>query len=446
MKDQMRLEQEETLEMKDNKTAETAEIERAGHSAAREGHEALRKILILLLCLLILGAGIAGATYFKKTTPKARKRPPVATAPLVEVEKVYPGMHVVMVPAMGTVIPSRELMLKARVSGEIVGMSPEFVEGGFLAAGEEILRIEPADYELAVVQKQSQVAEATYALKLEMGYQDVAKREWELLEGGKEASEMDIELALRRPHLEKAKADLSAARAELDQARLDLERTRIHSPFNAIVLTKSVEKGSYVSAKDSLAELLCTDEYWIRVSLPVDRLKWISIPKNGGERGSRARISYRNGSELSGRVIKLMGDLETEGRMARVLVSVKDPLGLKTKRRGRPPLLIGEYVSLKLEGRRLENIFPIPRAALRDNTSIWIAGDDGKLRIRHVGTVWRNEQTVLVKDGLKPGDSLIISDLPAPVDGMSVKVQSSRSDSGNKPLEGNNSISKGMSP
>jgi RND family efflux transporter MFP subunit len=432
--------------MKDKNETETAECQETGKSEARADKNPWRKVITALVCLLILGVGIAGATYFNRTAPKAHKRQPATMTPLVQVKRIYPGMHRIKVPAMGTVIPAREMILRARVSGEIVAIRPEFVEGGILNEGDEILRMEPADYQLKVVQKQSQVADSTYALKLEMGYQDVAKREWELLKGSKPANAIDVELALRKPHLEKARADLAAAEAELEQASLDLARTKISAPFNAIIRTKSVEKGSYVSAQEQLAELVCTDEYWIQASIPVDRLKWISIPKNAGEKGAKVCISYRNGFELAGTVIKLMGDLETEGRMARVMVYVKDPLGLKTPDRDRPPLIIGEYVSLEIEGRQLENIYAIPRAALRDNASIWIAKDDGKLEIHDVNTVWRDAQTVLVRDGLNPGDRLVISNIPAPVDGMSIKVQDSQS--GNKTTlpESNSSISSGANP
>lgn len=412
--------------MKDKDEKETVKGQETGTSEARPHKNPWQKIITLLVCLLILGIGISLAAYFKRTAPKAFKRPPVTMTTLVQVKRIDPGTHKVKVPGMGTVIPAREMILRARVSGEIVAIHPEFLEGGILKDGDEILRIEPADYQLKVVQKQSQVADATYALKMELGYQDVAKREWELLKGTKPANAIDVELALRKPHLEKARADLAAAEAELEQARLDLARTKISAPFNAIIRTKSVEKGSYVAAQEQLAKLVCTDEYWIQGSIPVDRLKWISIPKNAGEEGPKVRISYRNGSELSGSVIKLMSDLETDGRMARVLVRVKDPLGLRTPDRDRPPLIIGEYVSLEIEGRQLENVYSIPREALRDNDSIWLAKDDGRLEIHDVNTVWRNAQIVLVRDGLKPGDRLIISNIPAPVDGMSVKVQDSQ--------------------
>jgi RND family efflux transporter MFP subunit len=330
---------------------------------------------------------------------------------------------------MGTVIPAREIVLKSRVSGEIVATHPEFVEGGFLRKGAKVLQIDPEDYELTVIQKQSQVADARYALKLEQGHQDVAKREWELLNGQKPAKESDVELALRKPHLEKAEADLEAAEAELKQARLDLARTTVRTPFNSIVRTKSVDLGSQVASQDQLAELVGTDEYWIQVSVSVDRLKWITIPRRNEKRGSRVRIIYGNESETpyvrSGKVVKLLGDLETEGRMARILVSVVDPMDLKTPGTKRPPLLIGEYIRVEIEGRELRDVVRVPRTGLRDNSRIWVAGDDGRLHIRNVDIAWRDPQTIFLRSGLREGERLIVSDLAAPVEGMVIRIEQS---------------------
>jgi hypothetical protein len=117
-----------------------------------------------------------------------------------------------------------------------------------------------------------------------------------------------------------------------------------------------------------------------------------------------------------------LGELEAEGRMARVLVEIKDPLGLNISEKKHPPLLIGEYVRMEIEGRQLEKVYRIPRTALRDNTRIWLVSNDGKLEIRSVETVWRDAQTVLLTDGLQPGEQLIVSDLSKPVRGMPLQV------------------------
>jgi RND family efflux transporter MFP subunit len=376
------------------------------------------------LCLVILGAGIAGATYLNKTAPKARKRRPPRMDPLVKVEMIQKTNERVTVQAMGTVIPGLQMVLKSRVPGEVVTTHPEFIEGGILMKGTKVLQIDPSDYKLSLAQKKSRVANARYALKLELGHQDVAKREWELLKGDKPPKKLDRELALRKPHLEKAWAELDAAKADLKMAELDLSRTTIFAPFNAIVRKTMVEVGSQITTQDSLAELVGTDEYWIQVSIPVDRLKWITIPTRTGNDGANVRISYGSGPESShvrkGKVIKLLGDLEAEGRMARILVSVKDPLDRKNPNKRRPPLLIGEYVRVEIDGRELKDVYKIPRTALRDNSRIWVTGNDELLKIREVVTVWRGPEYVLLKDGLKEGEWLIVSDLATPVEGMTV--------------------------
>lgn len=382
-----------------------------------------RPIIRIVLSLLILGVGIGAASYIKNSAPRTRKQPPVKLSPTVLIQTAKPSGYQIIVTAMGTVIPAREVVLKSRVSGEIVKIHPEFTEGGFLKKDTEIIQIDPQDYELALARKRSAVTDAEYALKLELGHQQVAKREWELLNQGKPAQDMEKELALRQPHLSKVRADLSAAEAELKAAMLDLERTHITVPFNAMVRSKSVDRGSQVASQEPLAELVGTDAYRIQVSLPVDRLEWIDVPVQAGDFGSKARIIYGQGHECSGKVIRLMGDLATEGRMARILVEVADPLGLNASNQDRTPLLIGEYVRVKILGRKLNNVFQIPRTALKDNSSIWIVSENQTLEIRKVRPVWRDADVVLLQDGLTPGEQLIVSDLPAPVEGMAVRVE-----------------------
>jgi RND family efflux transporter MFP subunit len=391
----------------------------------------LGRIVKIFLCLLVLSAGIAGASYINKTAPKPGKRPPQKTAPLVRTQVVQPSTEQITVYAMGTVIPARQIVLKSRVSGEIISVHPEFTEGGFLKKGDKVLQIDPEDYRLAIEQKKSQVADAEYAFKLELGRQDVAKREWELLNSERPNKEKDAELALRKPHLDKAKADLVAAKAELRQAQLALSRTTVLSPFNAVIREKNVDLGSQVSAQDQLAELVGTDEYWIQASVSLDRLKWITVPAKDDEYGSRVRIRFGNGFqtayELTGRVVRLLSDLETDGRMARLLVAVKDPLGLKKKKNHQPPLLIGDFVHVEIQGVQLKDVYCIPRIALRDNSNIWIVQDDEVLRIRRADIIWRDIDTVLLKEGLSSNENLIISDIQSPVDGMRVRIEQTNS-------------------
>jgi len=384
---------------------------------------ASRNIMRLVICLLLIGAGIIGARFLIATKPKVNRRPPERMAPLVRTAVLQPENYTFSIPAMGTVIPSRETGLEVPVSGEVIYVHSEFTEGGMFAQGTKILQVDPKDYELAVQQKRRALADAEYSLKLEQGHQDVARQEWSLLYGNKVVNKGESDLALRKPHLEKVQAEIAAAKAELEQAEINLNRTTLTAPFNALVLKSYVELGSQVSSQKRLADLVGTDTYWVQVSLPVDRLRWVQVPNGNQGAGSEVDIFYRADNVKTGRVARLLPDLSKEGRMARLLIEVADPLDLQAKDEKQPMLLIGEFVRVSIEGEELHNVYRVPRSALRNDREVWIVDEESKLAIRPVKTIWRDQDTVVVQDGFKPGEALVISDIPAPVAGMDLRVE-----------------------
>jgi RND family efflux transporter MFP subunit len=383
-----------------------------------------RNILRIVISLVLIAAGIGGARFLIATKPTVNKRVPAKMEPLVRTISLQPEKYTLNVSAMGTVIPAREISLESQVAGEVVYLHPEFTEGGMLPKGSKILEINRKDYELAVLQKKRALSDAEYAMKLELGHQDVARKEWDLLYGDQKTGEVESELALRKPHLEKVQMDITAAKAELEQANINLKRTTLTAPFNVLVLSRHVNLGSQVTSQERLADLVGTDSYWVQVSLPVEKLRWVRVPNGQGDSGSRARIIYRGDYVLEGRVVRLLPDLSKEGRMARLLLEVDDPLGMQAEDKKRPMLLIGEYVRVQIEGEELDNVYRIPRPALRNDNEVWLVDDKSKLVIQSVKTIWREEDSVVVQDGFKPGQHLLVSDLAAPVAGMPVRIES----------------------
>lgn len=385
------------------------------------------RLLRLLLALAVLGVAAGVSLYWMTHRPTAQRHPPQQEARLVEVSRVQAGTQTVFVDAMGTVVPARTVALAGEVGGRVVEVHEHFVPGGWFGAGEQILRIEPRDYELVVEQRESDLAKAEHDLRLEMGSQSVAQREYELL--GQEVQDEDRELLLRRPQLAKAEAVVASARAALEQARLSLRRTAVVAPFNCMVRSRSVELGSQVSMGTALASLVGTDEYWIEVSVPADELRWLRVPGFNDERGSAVEVSHEAawGRDVRriGTVICLMGELEPEGRMARLLVSVTDPLARSVATGSRSSLILGSYVRVHIEGRDLPGVVPVPRASLRDGDQVWVMADDGSLDIRDVAIAWQGPEDVYASEGLADGEMLVTSDLAAPVAGMALRTPGS---------------------
>ena len=51
-----------------------------------------------------------------------------------------------------------------------------------------------------------------------------------------------------------------------------------------------------------------------------------------------------------------------------------------------------------------------------------VSKQEGRLSVRPVDIVWRDESHVIIRNGFQPGELLIVSDLPVPVDGMMIRV------------------------
>ena len=380
------------------------------------------KFALTIVGLTLLILSLAAASYMMANKPRPDRRKPVPVIPAVTVQELSLSDYLVVVPVMGTVVPATEVDLKAQVGGRIIWTHPEFVDGGIVRKGQALVRIDPVDYELALIARKATLETALANLKAEQGKQAVAQREWEILGLGEEATEMDLELALRKPQLAQMEASLEAARAQVKQAELDLERTVIHAPFNALVRSTQVHAGAQITAQVSLASLVGTDSYFVEALIAPDRLEWIHFPTDSSEGpGSVAVIRTGTGGVRQGRVLRLIGDVQTDGRLARLLIEVKDPLSLERKAGEEAPMLLGDYVSAEISGRTLEDVFNIPRRYFKDGNRVYTVDSENRLRIKEIQVVWRDVASVVAR-GLSPGELLVISDLPGAVEGMEVQV------------------------
>jgi RND family efflux transporter MFP subunit len=341
---------------------------------------------------------------------------------LVEVMTLHRTNAKVIIESTGIVTPAREITLHARVSGEVVHTDDQFEPGGLFSRGEEILRLDPVDYELALKNSASALRQAEHDYKLELGRQDIARHEWTLIDDRDTASELDRELTLRKPHLAKAQAALAAAKARHKQAQLDLERTHVRAPFNAVVRSRQTDLGAQVTPQTALGTLVGTDEYWVETTLPVDQLRWISIPSETTAEGAQATVypaaAAPGQAGWKAQVIRRRVDLEPQGRLAQLVLAVPDPLKQQSQASHPVPLLLESFVRVEIIGPRIEDVFSIPRAAIRDGHHVWTEDADHRLHVQFVDILWGDRDRVLIRNGLQEGTRIVTSDIAAPVPGM----------------------------
>ena len=373
---------------------------------------------------LILLAGVALMVLIFKTEPTAT-RGDVAreTAMLVEVRSAERGRFTPVIEVMGQVVPAREVTLRPRVSGRVIELAEAFEPGGRVAEGTALLRIDPADYQAALRQRRSELAQARADLELEQGRQAVAEQDFELL--GEELDEGNRHLVLRQPQLKQARARVDFAEAALRRAELDLQRTRISAPFDAQILSRDVATGSQVSTGDSLARLVATDRYWVSASVPLSQLRWLRFAEEDGEQGApvtlRHEAAWGPSRSRQGRLQRLVGELDANARLARVLVSVEDPLALQSEA-GAPSLILGAFVRTAIEGRALDDVVRLDRDLLRREDTVWVM-EDGALDIRDVTVLLRDNDYVYLSDGLDQGDQVVATDLATVVDGAALRLE-----------------------
>lgn len=386
------------------------------------------------IVLFIVLLSIVAAVGLYKTRPQTKKSPPERPVPLVKTVEINPGSQEVFVEAYGTVVPAKRITLQSEVEGRIIDQNPELTPGGLLNEGDVVILIDPSDYELSVQEHRTELEEALVELDLEQGRQVIARREWNLLEQEPGSSDAGKSLALREPQLKRVQAKISKAMSRLAAAELALRRTTIRAAFNAIVLEKFTDKGQLVSKQTPIATLVGTDQFWVRVSVPVAAIHRVSFDRNHGSSGSTAQIIFEpaSGSTLvrTGIIHRVMGDLDPEGRMARLLVVIDDPLNLsqiaqtirEPKKKGEySRVLLGSYVKVLISAGTVNNVYPVPRQALREGDVIWVTDRDNALKILPVNIVWRRKDDVLVTADLSDGDRLITSRLQSPLPGMKLQ-------------------------
>ena len=370
--------------------------------------------IVIPIVVLIIGAAAAALIASARKTPPRVDHPPLG--PLVEVTPVEVTDVPVTVTGHGEVVPRVAVDLIPQVAGQVVRTHHSLVAGGFFKAGEVLVEIDPRDYDLAVERAQAAVARAKVALEREQAEAEVAREEWNGLHPGEEPTG----LVIREPQIRQAEAEYAAAEADLAVARLSLERTRISLPFDGVVVSESVDVGQFVGNGSRLATVYGTDVVEVRVPLDSRELAWFDIPSHRGDPGASAEVSASFGGTRStweGRVTRMEAQVDQTSRMVHVVIEVSDPYETSD---GRPALLPGSFVDIRISGRTLQDVVSVPRHAIHDGGRVWVF-DDGRLDVRDVEIVREDRQQTLIASGLEDGDLVIVSALDAVTDGMTIR-------------------------
>ncbi|MEM1282879.1 MAG: efflux RND transporter periplasmic adaptor subunit [Chlamydiota bacterium] len=383
------------------------------------------KISQVLVGVVVISVALLVALSLYYFRPSPQKGQPASRVSLVETIPVKRESKTLKLAAFGTVQPNRELTVQAEVKGRVIELSPNLDAGGILKKDEVMLKLDPRDYVAAVEQNRAKVEKAEFDLIVEKGRKIIAEKEWTLLDPSLKQGGLGKDLALRIPHLREKESALQGAQSALQKSLVDLKRTVIKAPFNALVLQEFVEIGQLVGALKDIAKLVSTDEFRVQVSVPYDQLEWVKIPEKKGDIETPVTIVQDLGDndlvKREGHILRILGDLDPNGRMVQLLIVIDDPLNLHSKDSDKIPLLLGTYVEVLFEGPKIENVVEVPRLAIREGNTAWVMNKAGKLEIRKVEVISGDKHNVIIESGLEDGDALIISNLSVAIPGMDLR-------------------------
>ena len=380
-------------------------------------------ILKTLLPLVIVVAAVLGAVTMIMNRPPVETLTPVIEPPGVRVHEVTLQDARLSVTSQGTVQPRTESQLVPEIAGRVTWVAPSFAEGGFFEADDVLVKIDPFDYEQALVSARSQLAQARLRLAEEEAEAEVAQREWNTLGRGDPR-----ELALRKPQLEDARASVAAAEAGVERATRDLQRADIVAPYAGRVRTKNVDIGQYVRVGDALATVYAVDVAEIRLPLPDDELAYLDLPLSyrGVEQQVQPLVTLHatfagETHAWDGLVVRTESEIDSVSRMVHAIAAVPDPYA-PGPNPNRPPLAVGMYVEAEIDGRTARDVAVLPRQALRGRDQVLVVTPDDRLSFRTIDVLRTSTESVLVRSGLQAGELVVISPLDTPTDGMRVQL------------------------
>lgn len=375
----------------------------------------MKRLFKFLAPVAVIAGAIGVWVVLDATKPEPEKKEEVTKAPSLFVESVQRQEVTLKIRTQAEVKANTEVNVISQVSGMVQWVSQEYIEGGQFKAGEAILKIDDADYKLALKRAEARVAEAKTRVEQVEADAEVARRQ---LRGVKNPSA----LALKKPQLAEAKANLKAADADLAQAQLNLTRTKISLPFDGRLKSIAANIGQYISQGSNVGRAFATAKVKLRLPLTDRQLASLNLPIGfvaTQERTPLVKLSARfAGKDQSwdAQLTRVDAALDQSTRLVYATAEVNNPYELST------PLAVGMYVSAEVYGDTIEQALVVPRAALRTNDRIYVVDEENRLDVREVNVIDKSPAGVLIEGAVQEGEKVIVSPLRNPTQGMAINI------------------------
>jgi RND family efflux transporter MFP subunit len=371
----------------------------------------IRKFILPLVVMIGFAVAAAGLMM---TSVELKPSAPEPIPRVVKVIDVDLQTIRLTVDSQGTIAPRTESELVPEVSGRVLEVSPALAAGGHFRKGDTLLRIDDADYRTALSRARSTVQRTEAELELAQ-FEHARQKQ---LEDQKLASRSLFQQAART--LKVAQAAHNEANNALKQAERDLARTELKAPFDGRVRNERADVGQFIQRGASIGTLYASDVVEVRLPVADRQLAFLNIPfgYHGDIEASDApRVTLTAefaGEKLSwqGTIVRTEAEIDAQTRMVNVVAQIKT--------NNDPQLSVGLFVAAKIQGREVDDVIVLPRAALRGNDRVLVVDEEDRLYHRDIIPLRLYEDKVIVQSGLRTGDRVCVSQIQTVIDGMKV--------------------------
>lgn len=381
----------------------------------------MRLIWKIVLPLLIVALAVVISVVLIRNRPTPHRAPVVVTPPTIAVTIAKPQDRRIDVRTHGTVQARATSVLGAEVAGRVAWLRDGLAEGVLVQAGEELLRIDDADYRAALADAQANLALRRQELAQEQVEGARAEREWKEIGDGQAS-----DLVLRKPQLVAAQARIVAAEASVAKATRDLERTSVRAPYPARITRKSVDLGSRVAPGGELLTLQAADTYEVLLPVTLDDLRFVDLPLSGEilRDGPAVMLSVRIGERAvawQGRIVRTIAGLDARTRMVHAVASI-------TASADAPAIVSGLFVDAVISGKVVAAVVELPLPVLQTDDALFVFRpgttdkNDGTVVKRTVEILERGEKSVLLRGDLQDGDAVVAVRVSGIRDGMPARL------------------------
>ncbi|MBO4796488.1 MAG: efflux RND transporter periplasmic adaptor subunit [Verrucomicrobia bacterium] len=371
------------------------------------------------LCAVSLALSIgAGCSKQKNETAMEIK------GPNVEIMTLHPTNYLGYVEIVGNIESPATVEFQAQVSGYLKSVSPK--EGFTVKSNELLFEIDPSLYEAA-----RKAAEAQVAIdEAKSAHADADLRR------AKELLDQEVISQARYDEYDatakECAASVLSSKAKLHSAELDLGYTEIRAPYQGLLGEIKVRPGNLVNAgSTTLGSMNVTDPMW--VSFPLSEQTYIMTTTNGvfkvttDENGHEAfkendadiadiELVMVDGTPYPYKGSVFFADREFSATTGTMKVKAKFP---NPDGHLRP----NQFAKVRIPAATYTNVFVIPQAATMQVQSItmaYVLDEDNKVSMRPLKVEYSANNEVVVADGLKEGEKIVLKGLLKLKNGMTV--------------------------